>query len=166
MAKFVVVNEAPKTLEKGEMLIEQPTFLAEIEANSRKAGSSKLTGISHIREVLNSIAEKYDPEMSALRIPLVNYVGIAYENNNDLSAIITRILKNHHPVIFDKYLTYKLNTKLIYYVGNLTTTTPFYQSGLDLLDEKDIDSYMTGKPKKIVGKPAITNEEAKINGSQ
>jgi hypothetical protein len=48
---------------------------------------------------------------------------------------------------------------LIYYVGNFNTTKPFYDAGLDLLEAKDVEGYMTGRPKKVVGKPAITNEE-------
>ena len=64
-----------------------------------------------------------------------------------------------------KYLTHQilnrpLNTKLIYYVGDFNSTGPFYKAGVDLIDEKDVESYMTGKPKKTVGKPAVTKEEA------
>ena len=52
-----------------------------------------------------------------------------------------------------------MNTKLVYYTGNFNTTGPFYKNGLDLIEEKDVESYMTGKSKKVVGKPALTKEE-------
>lgn len=167
MAKFVIVNEAPATLEKGEIVITQPTFLAEIEANTRKAPVKKLTGINHLREILNSIAEKYDHELNSMRIKLVNYEGIAYHSNEDLSEIVLRILRAEHPQVFDKYLAAQIaarpmNTKLVYYVGALSTATPFYSAGLDLIDKKDIDAYMSGKPKKVVGKPAVTDEEKTV----
>jgi hypothetical protein len=169
MAKFVVVKEAPVTLEKGEIVITQPTFLEQIRSQASKAPKKKQTGINHLREVLNAIGQKYDPELNVFKFRLVNYEGLAYENDNDLSAIIVRILKTEYPAVFDKVLDYELrnrpiNTKLIYYVGDFNSTGPFYQAGLDLLDEKDIESYMTGKPKKTVGKPAVTNEEAKNRG--
>lgn len=167
MAKFVVVNEAPAELQKGEVVITQPTFLAEIEANIRKAPVKKQTGINHLREVINSIAEKYDHDLNSMRLKLVNYEGIAYQNNQDLSDIIVRILKTEHPAVFDKYLAYQIkarpmNTKLVYYVGNLNTATPFYDAGLDLIEQKDVEAYMSGKPKKVVGKPAVTDEEKTV----
>ena len=58
-----------------------------------------------------------------------------------------------------------MSTKLVYYVGDLSTTKPFFDAGLDMIDEKDIESYLSGKPNKVVGKPAITNEEAAGNGN-
>ena len=169
MSKFVVVKEAPQTLEKGEMVIVQPTFLNEIQHNARKAPKHKQTAVNHLREVLNTIGQKYDHEMNVFKMKLVNYEGRPFKDDNELSAIIVSILRTEYPVIFDKCLEYwlknrPLNTKLIYYVGDFTTTGPFYKAGLDFLENKDIESYMTGKPKKVVGKPAITKEEAESNG--
>jgi hypothetical protein len=170
MAKFVVVKQAPATLEKGEIVINQPDFMEQILANQKKAPKHKQTAINHLREVLSSIAEKYDQDMNVFKIRLLNYEGLPFDSHTDMSAIISRILRNEYPTVFNKYLAHELknrplNTKLIYYVGDFSTTTPFYEAGLDLLDEKDIESYMTGKPKKVVGKPAITNEEASGNGT-
>ena len=169
MAKFVVVNKAPETLEKGEIVIGQPDFAEQITANQKKAPRLKQTGLNHLREVLNSIGVKYDPEMNVFKIRLVNYEGVAYKDEAEFSSIISRILKNEYPVIFDKVLEHQLknrpmNTKLVYYVGDFNSTGPFYKAGLDLIEQKDVESYMTGKPKKVVGKPAVTNEEAESNG--
>lgn len=166
MAKFVVVKQAPTTLEKGEIVIGQPDFMEQILANQKKAPKHKQTAINHLREVLNSIGQVYDPEMNVFKIRLLNYEGLAFKDNNDLSVIISRVLKNEYPRVFDKYIEHQLknrpmNTKLIYYVGDFTTTKPFYDAGLDLIEEKDVESYMTGRPKKVVGKPAVTNEEVK-----
>ena len=174
MAKFVVVNEDylnGTEQEKGTVVIKQPDFLEQIEANARKAPKNNQTAVNHLREVLSSIAEKYDQEMNVYKINLTNYIGLPFKTNQDLSAIFTRILKDQYPAIFGKYLeaTIKarpMNTKLIYYVGNLNSATPFYQAGLDLLDQKDVQDYLSGKPKKVVGKPAITNEEASKNATE
>jgi hypothetical protein len=169
MAKFVVVKQAPTTLDKGEFVIKQPDFMEQIVANQKKAPKHNQTAINHLREVLNSIGVKYDPEMNVFKIRLLNYEGLAFKNNDDMSAIVVRILRNEYPKVFDKVIEHELknrptNTKLVYYVGDFNTASPFYNAGLDLLDEKDIESYMTGKPKKVVGKPAITKEEAQENG--
>jgi len=165
MAKFVIVKEAPKTLEKGEYVITAPSFLEEIQANVRKEPKRKQTAINHLREVLNSIAQKYDPEMNVMKFRLVNYEGVAYADNADLNTIILRILSTERPETLEKYLDQKvktrpMNTKLVYYTGSFNSTGPFYKNGLDLIEEKDVESYMTGKPKKVVGKPAVTKEEA------
>lgn len=164
MAKFIVVNEAPAAVGKDEVVINQPDFLEQIQANARKASSKKLTGISHLREVLSSIAEKYDHDMNVFKIKLVNYTDIAYTDDAELSAIIVKMLHNEYPPIFAKYLDHKIktrpmNTKLVWYVGNFNTTTPFYDNGLDLLENKDYEAYITGKPKKVVGRPAVSNQE-------
>jgi len=171
MAKFVVVKEAPATLEKGEVVITPPSFLEEIQANVRKEPKRKQTGINHLREILNSIAQKYDPEMNVMKFRLVNYEGIAYANDSELSAVILRILTTERPETLENYLdkvikARPMNTKLVYYTGSFNTTGPFYKNGLDLLDEKDVESYVTGKPKKTVGKPAVTKEEAQAKNEQ
>lgn len=171
MAKFVVVNETPSKLEKGTIVIEQPTFLEQIEANARKAPKNNQTAVNHLREVLSSIAEKYDQDMNVFKVNLTNYIGLPFNSNADLSSILTKILKDQYPAIFAKYLdaTIKarpMNTKLIYYVGDLNSATPFYQAGLDLIDQKDVEDYLSGKPKRVVGKPAITNEEASKNATE
>jgi hypothetical protein len=169
MTKFVVVDKAPETLEKGEVVINQPNFMEQIVANQKKAPRNGLTAVNHIREVLQSISIKYDPELNAMRIKLPNYVGLPFKGNEEFSAIMVRILKTEYPQIFEKVLDHELKnrplgTKLIYYVGNFKGTTPFFKAGIDNIDESDVESYMTGKPKKTVGKPAITNEEAKERG--
>src|ERR1035437_10323750 len=104
MAKFVVVNQAPETLEKGEIVIGQPDFMDQIVANQKKAPKHKQTAINHLREVLSSIAEKYDHDMNVLKIRLLNYEGLTFNSNSDLSAIVVRILRAEYPTIFDKYL--------------------------------------------------------------
>jgi hypothetical protein len=169
MTKFVVVDAAPATLEKGEIVINQPNFLEQIEANKKKAPRNGLIAVNHVREILQSIGVKYDSELNAMRIKLVGYVGVPFKNNEELSAIIVRILRAEYPSIFEKVLDHELRnrplgTKLIYYVGNFKGTTAFFKQGIDNIDESDVESYMTGKPKKTVGKPAVTNEEAKERG--
>ena len=127
MAKFTVVSEAPTKLEKGEMVIGQPDFMDEIVANHKKAPKHKQTAINHLREILNSVGQRYDQELNVYKFKMSNYEGLPFNDNNDLSAIVTRVLKTEYPKIFDKYLEHELknrpmNTKLIYYVGNFNTT--------------------------------------------
>lgn len=163
MSKFTIVKTPPKTLNKGEIVITGPDFIEQIEQNTRKAPRQKVTSIHHMREILNSIAQKYDENMDVMRIKLVNYEGIPYEDTTDLHSIVIRILENEYPDVLSKYVDYHLKkrpmgTKLVYYTSDLTSTTPFYENGLDLLEEKDVDSYLQNKPKRTVGKPAVSAE--------
>lgn len=169
MTKFVVVDSAPETLEKDTIVINQPNFLEQIAGNKNKAPRNNLTAVNHLREILQSIGVKYDEELNAMRIPLVSYVGVPFKSNEELSAILVKILKAHYPAVFEKVLEYELKhrplgTKLIYYVGHFKGTTAFFKAGVDNIDQSDVESYLTGKAKKTVGKPAITNEEAKERG--
>lgn len=171
MAKFTIVKSAPEKLEKGEIVINPPTFLEQIQENVRKAPRNQQTAINHMREILQSIAVKYDPEMNVMKFKLVNYEGVPYANNEELALIILRILKTEYPIVLDKYLEHELknrpiNTKLVYYTGDFNSTGPFYKAGLDLLEEKDLDSFLTGKPKRVVGKPAITKEQAEAKNEE
>src|SRR5665213_2568055 len=111
MAKFVVVKQAPETLEKGEIVIGQPDFMDQIVANIKKAPKHKRTAINHLREVLTSIAEKYDQEMNVFKIRLLNYEGITFNTNEDFSVILVRLLKNECPKVFDKVLDFQLKNR-------------------------------------------------------
>lgn len=80
------------------------------------------------------------------------------------------MLKSERPVIFDKVLEYNIKnrphgTKLIYYVGDFGDTSPFFRNGIDEIAEKDVDEYLGLKPKKVVGKPAVTKEESEESAS-
>lgn len=170
MAKFTVVKQAPETLEKGEIVITAPSFLEEIAANIRKAPARKQTGINHLREILNSIAQKYDHEMNIMKFKLVNYEGLPYQDDTELNAIILRILTTERPETLDGYLDHKIkarpmNTKMVYFTGAFTATGPFYKNGLDFVEEKDLETVLTGKPKKVVGKPAVKGNTFKIDDS-
>jgi hypothetical protein len=162
MAKFVVVNKAPKTLEKGEVVIAQPDFMEQIVANAKKAPRNHQTAVNHLREILQSISVKYDQELNPMRIKLVNYIGLSYASNEELSAILVKILRNEYPTIFQKVLEHQLtsrpsHTKLVYYVGNSVDAYPFFKAGIDSIDAKDVEAYMNdGKPKKVGKLPAPT----------
>jgi hypothetical protein len=64
--------------------------------------------------------------------------------------------------MFDAYVEYEIKnrpmgTNLIYFLGEPSLAVTFIRMGFHEVLEKDL------KPKKVVGKPAITNEEAAQN---
>jgi hypothetical protein len=56
-------------------------------------------------------------------------------------------------------------SKVVYYVGDLGDTGPFFRNGLDMIDESEVDAVLGLKAKKIVGKPAVTKEESEESAS-
>lgn len=162
--KFVAVKEAPAELPKGTYVIEYPNFLEEIAANKGREPRGIITAATHLRYIVGTIGERYDPELSAYTVKPHLFEGRIYNNDQELSKIVVEMLQQQYPKVFEKYLDYKIrnrptNTKLIYYVGDFISSTPFFTNGVDSIEEKDVDTFLGLKPKKVVGKPAVTNEE-------
>lgn len=171
MSKFVVVKKAPVNLSKVEHVLKGPDFLPEIQANAHKASKKKQTSLNHMRDILVAIDRKYQSDLNVFKVPLSQYEGLAFETEDDLNTIVTNLLKREHPAVFDKILEYNIKnrpygTKLLYYVGDLGDTGPFFRHGVDMIEEKEIEDYLGNKPKKVVGKPALTKEEAEEKASQ
>lgn len=164
--KFVCVKLAPKSLPKDCIVIYPPDFLEEIRANKGREPRGGITAGTHLRYIVGSIGDKYDPELSAYTVRPHLYEGRKYENDSQLSGIVIEMLKSQYPKVFERYLDYQIkkrptNTKLIYYVGDFLATAPFTANGIDMLDEKDVDVYLGFKEKKTVGKPAVKGKKEK-----
>lgn len=170
MSKYLTVKKAPDVLGKGEIVLKPPDFLEQIRACAHKAAKKNLTGINHLRDILNAIQQRYETDLNIFKVPLSQYEGLPFKNEDDLSKIIIRILRKERPIIFEKVLEYNIKnrpsgTKLIYHVGDLADTTPFFRNGIDMIEEKDVEVYLGLKPKKIVGKPAVTKEQSEESAS-
>ena len=165
MSKFTLTKTVPSSLRKGEVVIEAPDFLEQIRVCTHKAAKKNLTGINHLRDIVNTIQQKYSVDLNIFKIPFFQYEGLTFNDENELSRIVIRLLKKERPEVFEKILEYNIKnrphgSKLIYYVGEHIDTSPFYRNGIDAVEEKDVDEYLGLKPKKIVGKPAVTKEES------
>lgn len=171
MAKFIVVKEAPAELKKGEYLIDKPNFLAEIAQHRTKAPKNKLTGAFHLRMIADSIAQNYDPEqMTAYSVRVHNFEGRPFDNDETLNQIIVEMVSADYPAVFPKYLDKKIkerprDTDIIYCVdaGIKGMYEIFYQNGLS-----DIKDAVPPKEKsgRVVGKPAVTKEQAEALKNQ
>lgn len=170
MSKYTIATKAPATLRKGEVLIQEPDFLEQIRACAHKAAKKSVTGVNHLRDILNAIRQKYDPDLNIFKVPLSQYEGLPFKHENDLSKIVIRMLKKECPGVFEKVLEYNIKNrphgaKLIYYVGDFGDTGVFTRNGIDFIEEKDVDEYLGLKPKKVVGKPAVTKKESEGSAS-
>lgn len=165
MSKFKVVKKTPTELNEGEYLIDTPSFMEQIAKHRAKAPRNGLTGSHHLRMLTDSIAQAYDPEqMSAYSIKAQKYEGLPVANDEALDAVLVNALKQDYPAVFPKYLETKIrarpkDTKLVIYVdsGIKNQYEIFFKNGLsDVADEKEEKQ----KSDKVVGKPALTKEQA------
>lgn len=171
MSKFVVVKEAPKELKKGEYLIDKPSFVEQIALHSAKKPRNGLTGSHYIRMVTDSIAQAYDPEnMTAYSVKAHLYEGRKFETDEDMNTIIVEALTNDYPAVFAKYLENKIRnrpakTELVIYVNSdiKGQYELFYQNGLS---EQTEEAPQKPKSDKVVGKPAVTKEQAEAKKNQ
>jgi hypothetical protein len=155
MTKFVVVKEAPKDLTKECYVIEYPTFLEEIMENKRREPRGNLTANAHLRGIIGTIASKYDPDnfLAGANIKPHLFEGRAYSTDEELSKIVVEMLQSQYPEIFERHLEHKianrpLNVKVIYYTGPYYASLPFFKHGIDKIDEKEVENYLTGKKNK------------------
>ena len=167
MAKFVKVDSSPEQLDKDCIVIDAPNFKAEILACAKKKPRNGLMAPNYMREIFAAIGAKYgDERFNALTsLSVSQYKGVPCNDSNEVEALVNRAVKENYPLFLDSYVDYHLKkrpngTKLIYFLGNFTQTGAFAYNGVDEIKVKEIDVYLGKKQKKVVGKPAITNDEA------
>lgn len=166
MSRFLIVKDKPEDLKKGEYIIDKPSFLEEISLHRTKAPKNGLTGTYHLRMIVDSIAQSYDPEnMNAFSVKVHNFEGRPFSSDEELDSIVVDMIADSRPELFLKYVDKKIKTRpygtsLVYYVdSNLKGAYDlFYRNGLS--DARDVEEKSTSGPKKVVGKPAVTKEQA------
>lgn len=171
MSKFVVVKEAPKQLEKGDYLIDKPSFIEQISQHKAKKPRNGLTATHYLRIIIDAIAEAYDPSsMNGYSIKAHKYEGVTIGTDEQFDQLIISALQQDYPAVFSKYLEKKIRSRpsgtqrVIYVDSNIPGQYElFYQNGLS---EEKAESTQKTKSDKVVGKPAITKEEAEAKKNQ
>ena len=139
MSKFMVVKEAPETLEKGEYVIDRPSFLQQVVLHRAKKPRNGLTGSHYLRMIADSIAQAFDPEnMTAYSIKAHKYEGVPFSCDEDIDKIMVNAMTQDCPTVFPKYLEAKIKnrpsgTTLVYYVDSdiRGAIELFHKNGLD-----------------------------------
>jgi len=140
---YILVDSAPEKIKDNEMVIIRPTFIEQISKSKLRRGVSKLTTVNALRDALMLITDVYDNTINPYKINLSAYEGLAYENDNDLSDIIIRILNDQGVDLLTKAIDYELkdrNVKVdtVYYVSkNLEGAGAFLANGFNLKSTKN-----------------------------
>jgi hypothetical protein len=169
MSKFLLVKNPPTNLQEHEYVIGGPDFYDQIlQCKAKKPKSSQMT-INYLREVVAAVGQKYlGQEFDALRaINVSKFVGVPCGTDKEVHDVLVKAFENQCPSILLAYVQYCLKqrpsgTNFIYYTGNPRYSTGLVELGWEQVSQKDHDTDRSGKPKKIVGKPAITTENAAL----
>lgn len=169
MSKFLVAKNPPADLQEHEYVIGGPDFYEQIhQCKAKKPKSSQMT-INYLREVVAAVGQKYlGQEFDALRaINVSKFVGVPCGTDKEVHDVLVKAFENQCPNLLLAYVQHRFKqrpggTNFIYYTGNPRYSTKLVESGWEQVSQKEFDADRSGKPKKIVGKPAITAENAAL----
>lgn len=142
MANYKLVRQAPEKLNKNEFVIEKPNFLEQIISTKGRRGVTKLTTSSYLRDVLMAITDKFDNTINPYNLKLSKYQGLSYDTDEDINAIIMRIIEDNELPLVEKAVENKIKTRpidteIIYYVSEDTNgLSAFLKMGINQLQEK------------------------------
>jgi hypothetical protein len=162
-----VTDKQPDSLDKGCIVINAPTFLDEIRKSVRKKPRSNTLTTNYLREIVAAVADRYaDESFNALTSVNVSPFKGAPCGDDDTKTqeAIFKIFTASYPQMFDKYVAFHIKhrpigTKLIYFLGDFKQSAEFFVHGIDQIKEEDVPAYLGHKKKKVVGKPAVTDDQ-------
>lgn len=164
---FVRVKKVPAELRADEYVINAPSFLEDVKNAPVKRPTNHIISVNYLRQVISDIGNKYiGPTFNALTdVNVSSYKGTPCENNQQVEETLQKLFKQTYPKMFDAYVEYHIKlrptgTRVIYYLGSGAYVEPFLRLGFEEILEKDLDKLIGSKPRKVVGKPAITDEDA------
>ena len=85
-------------------------------------------------------------------------------------SVLIKAFETQYPSLLQEYVFHifkqrPAGTNLIYYSGDPKYVTKLVESGWQQISDKELEDSRADKPKKIVGKPAITAENALLNNT-
>lgn len=167
MSKFVITQSPPENLEKNEYVIGRPDFSEFIAASRNKKPKSNVMTVNYFRELISAIGQRYLGEnfdaMTAINAS--RYVGSPCDSEEKVHEVLVKAFETQCPqlllaFVHDSFKRRPRGTSLIYYTGNPRFSTKLVELGLEQVSAKELTEEKSGKAKKVVGKPAITNEAA------
>jgi hypothetical protein len=167
MSRFLVVKTAPENLQEHEFVIGKPDFYEQISKSKTKKPKSSQMTVNYLREVIASIGQKYIGQDfdTLLSINVSKFIGVPCSTDKEVHDVLIKAFDEQCPTILSSYVQYCFKhrpprTNIIYYTWNPKYATKLAEYGWEQVSLKDLEDERSGKQKKIVGKPAITAEQA------
>lgn len=167
MTKYVLAKESdlPESLSKDEYVVTAPNFVEEVRACSKKKPKNGLLSPNYLREIAAAIGDKYLNEdfNTLVEVNVSKYRGIPITDDKSVSDVAVKMMSKAIPDILDRYVDYHikkrpLGCKVIYFLGDHLQTGAFSFNGIDEGKLKEVPVFLGLKNKKIVGKPAVSDE--------
>ena len=153
--KYALSKKIPEKLSAVEAVVTYPDFQEEIAKTKAKAGKTKLTTANYLRAIFVEIGFRYDELFNAYTsVKVDSEVGIAYSSSEDISKILVKILKRDCPALIEKILADEVkkiprDVKVVYFIADdLTGSKAFTDNGIEMIQRKDIPTYLGHEPKK------------------
>lgn len=143
MSTFKQVTEAPKKLEKTDMVINKPNFQREIDATRGKRGTTKRTTASGLRDLFMALNDNYETNINPFALKLSKYEGLSIENDDEIRGVLNKIINDNDLPVYQQILEYTLKTRSpaitnIYYVSDdLSGIAAFIKFGFQPVVAKD-----------------------------
>lgn len=161
--RFVRVREKPQSLNNGEYVIEAPTFLNEVLSCSKKKPRNGVMSINYLRELVSAVGLKYLPETfnPLTDVNVSSFRGVPCSSDDEANRKLIQLFKRSFPDALDAYVDFHIKnrpngTHTIYFLGGGQYSSVFLKNGFHEVLLKDLKS--EDKPKKVVGKPAVTEK--------
>jgi hypothetical protein len=144
MTVYFAVPSVPEKVEATDMVMYKPTFLEEIAKTRVRRGVNKLTTASSLRDIFMAITDKYDQTINPYHLKLNKYEGIAYDIDEDLVAVVYRVIKDNGLNLVESALDKQIKARphtveRIYYVTpDMEGVAAFTKNGISAgnLDQK------------------------------
>jgi hypothetical protein len=148
---YILVSEVPENLKSNEMVIHKPTFLEEVVATRQKRGIDKVASIRSIRDMIATLASKYDNTVNPFRVNLTKYDNIPYSSDNEFANIIMRVIVENNLPFVEKSIEQQVQNRrlgidTIYYVSDdLGGTSTLIRFGFNMKDGKNTKKIASNK---------------------
>ena len=164
---FVRVKKKPSELKEDEFIVPAPDFLDDIKNCSVRKPVNNIMSVNYLRSLIADIGQKYIGQtFNALTdVNVAPYKNTPCGTAEEAHEIVQKLFRQSYPTMLDSFVEYHIKkrpagTRVIYFLGSGAQSAPFLKLGFEEVLEKNLDKVLGTKPKKVVGKPAITNKEA------
>jgi len=148
---YILVSEEPESLKSNEMIIKKPTFIEEVAATRQKRGVAKVASIRSIRDMIATLAAKYDDTLNPFRVNLTKYDNTPYSSDEEFADLIMRVVIENNLLFVEKAIEHQIknrkpNVDTVYYVSNdLNGTSVLIRFGFNMKDGKNSKKITSNK---------------------
>lgn len=158
---FVVVDKAPESITKYEMVLERPSFMDEIAACEKRRGGTHNIGANYLRAIAEEIGRRYDKTFNPYRhVVPTDYAGVSCPTLKDVSVLVHKMFESRYPKIYESYYEYKVRARpfdirVVYLVDEAGFGAALKRAGLKEIQQSEIEAHVGVSKKPAEKAPAV-----------